>query len=192
MNTEDRIIDLLNATERDGMGNMIKFLTNESDYFTAPASTKYHLSHVGGLAEHSLSVYDALVKLNDAFETEIPEYKMITTALLHDLAKTGFYVSQQKWRKDDHDEWESYTAWGIKDIHPLGHGTKSLYLIEKYLDLDTDEAAAVVFHMGCWTAGITSDYPLGQSFNTAVDRYPLVVLLGTADWLSSRLVEDRT
>jgi hypothetical protein len=174
------------------MDNMIDFLVNESDYFTAPASTKYHLAHEGGLAEHSLLVYDALVKLNNAFGTEIHEHKMITTALLHDLAKTGFYVSQQKWRKDDHDRWESYTAWTVEDTHPLGHGTKSLYLIEKYLDLDTDEAAAVVFHMGCWTAGITSDYPLGRSFNAAADRYPLVVLLGTADWLSSRLVEERT
>lgn len=191
MNTKERIIDLLRSTERAGMMDMINFLRTDSDFFTAPASTKHHLAYTGGLAEHSLSVYDALIKLNDIFVTEIPEYQIITTALLHDLAKTNYYIEETKWRKDDYGKWESYIAWGIDDKLPLSHGAKSLFLIGKYLNLRDPEAAAVLFHMGGFTAGVTMDYALSQSFNTAVDKYPLVVLLSTADWMSSRLIEAR-
>ena len=191
METTERILSLLHSTDRDGMGNMINFLTNESDYFTAPASTKYHLSHVGGLAEHSLSVYDTLVKLNDMFDAEISEYKMITTALLHDICKCYIYFQESRWRKDDYGKWESYKVWAISDLVPLGHGEKSLHMISKYLDLDLEESLAVRWHMGAMTAGVSDNYAMSKSFDAAVDMYPLVLLLSTADLLSSRLVEER-
>ena len=140
--TKQRIIDLLLSTERIGMMDMVNFLETDSDFFTAPASTKYHLAYAGGLAEHSLSVHDTLVKLDGAFGTEIPEYKIRTTALLHDLCKTNYYIKEKKWRKDDHGKWESYLAWGVDDQLPLGHGEKSMFLIGKYIDLTDDEAEA--------------------------------------------------
>lgn len=191
MNTEDRIKDLLLSTDRIGMMDMVNFLTT-SDYFIAPASAKYHLSHVGGLAEHSLSAYDTLVKLNDMFETEIPEYKMITTALLHDVCKCNIYFQESRWRKDDYGKWESYMVWAISDLVPLGHGEKSLHIVGKYLDLDLEESLAVRWHMGVMTAGVSDNYAMSKSLDAAVDAYPLVSLLSTADWLSSRLVEERT
>lgn len=187
--TKERIISILLQTERDGMEDMVNFLENGSDFFAAPASTRYHLAHRGGLAEHSLSVYRMLVKLNVMLGTRIHPHLISTTALLHDVCKTGYYVEVQKWRKDDYGKWESYTAWGVDDKLPLGHGEKSLFLIGKFLQLTDPEAAAIRWHMGCYIPSVTSDYQLSQTFNTAKDKYPLVTLLFSADYLSSQLLE---
>ena len=194
--TKEQILTILLQTERDGMDDMVNFLENDSDFFTAPASTRYHLAHRGGLAEHSLSVYRMLVKLNVMLDTKIHPHLISTTALLHDVCKTGYYVEVKKWRKDDYGKWESYTAWGVDDKLPLGHGEKSLFLIGKFLQLTDPEAAAIRWHMGCYIPSVTSDYQLSQTFNTAKDKYPLVTLLFSADYLSSQLLEgtsaDRT
>jgi hypothetical protein len=82
-------------------------------------------------------------------------------------------------------------VWAISDLVPLGHGEKSLHIISKYLDLDLDEALAVRWHMGVMTAGVSDNYAMSKSFDAAVDMYPLVSLLSTADLLSSRLIEAR-
>ena len=187
--TKEQIISILLQTERDGMEDMVNFLEDDSDFFTAPASTRYHLAHRGGLAEHSLSVYRMLVKLNVMLDTRIHPHLISTTALLHDVCKTGYYVEVQKWRKDDYGKWESYTAWGVDDKLPLGHGEKSLFLIGKFLQLTDPEAAAIRWHMGCYIPSVTSYYQLSQTFNTAKDKYPLVTLLFSADYLSSQLLE---
>ena len=187
--TKEQILTILLQTERDGMEDMVNFLENDSDFFTAPASTRYHLAHQGGLAEHSLSVYRMLVKLNVMLGTRIHPHLISTTALLHDVCKTGYYVEVQKWRKDDYGKWESYTVWGVDDKLPLGHGEKSLFLIGKFLQLTDPEAAAIRWHMGCYIPSVTSDYQLSQTFNTAKDKYPLVTLLFSADYLSSQLLE---
>ena len=190
MNTKEQILSILRGTLRCGMGDMMDFLECGSDFFTAPASTKYHLAHLGGLAEHSLSVHSTLVRLNETFGAEIPAQHINTVALLHDVCKTGYYVREKRWRKDDRGKWESYIAWGVKDELPLGHGEKSLFLIGKFLQLTDQEAAAIRWHMGCWTPGIVSDYSSGSAFRAATDRYPLVTLLHVADYMSSQLLEE--
>ena len=189
MKTKERIIRILRDTDRIGMNDLVRFLQCDTDFFEAPASTKHHCAYAGGLAEHSLSVYDTLVKLNETFDAGIPEFKISTTALLHDVCKTNYYIQEKKWRKDEYGKWESYTAWGVDDQLPLGHGEKSLFLISKFIRLTDPEAAAIRWHMGCYTAGVTSDYQLSQAFNAAMGMYPLVVLLSSADLLSTRLIE---
>ena len=189
MNTKEKIIETLLRTERYGIYSIVDFLENGSDFFTAPASTKHHLAIEGGLAEHSWNVYNAMRTLNDTFDGGIPDSQIVTVSLLHDACKTGYYVKQQKWRKDDRDKWESYAAWATEDILPLGHGEKSLYIVGKFLRLDDAEAAAIRWHMGAWTSGVGSDYATTQALNAAVEKYPLVTLLITADFLSTKLVE---
>jgi len=171
------------------MGDMIDFLERGSDFFTAPASTKYHCAHPGGLAEHSLAVHSTLVRLIETFGVEIPAHHINTVAILHDVCKTGYYVREKRWRKDDRGKWESYIAWGVKDKLPLGHGEKSLYLIGKFIQLTDSEAAAIRWHMGCYIPGVSSDYQLSQTFSAAMDKYQLVTLLSSADLLSTRLIE---
>lgn len=191
MNTCDVICGLLRGHARVGTPELIEFMTEESDFFTAPASTQFHNAYIGGLADHSLSVYNTLRKLDAQFGTSLPDDSMIVTALLHDICKTNFYVEKQKWRKDDHGKWESYNAWAVEDQLPLGHGEKSLYLISRYIKLSDAEAAAVRWHMVAFDAGIHFNYPSGFAFRAASDKYPLVSMLFAADYLSSQIIEVR-
>jgi len=168
---------------------MVDYLDQGTDFFEAPASARHHGAYRGGLAEHSMNVLGTLESIDDRFGTDIDAGGMIITALLHDICKTNYYVQEQAWRKDDHGKWESYIRWGINDVLPLGHGEKSLYLVSKFLKLSDEEAAAIRWHMGAWTDGVTSGYAMGMAYNAAVNKYPLVTLLATADNLATRLIE---
>lgn len=196
MNTKERILEILYTTQRNGMASMVRYLEEGTeffgvggDFFTAPASTKHHLACAGGLAKHSLSVYDTMVALNERFDVGIPSDHIAVTGLLHDLCKTGYYVKETK-AVEDRPPIERYTGeWTIDDKLPIGHGEKSLYLVSKHIQLEDDEAAAIRWHMGCWTSGVTTDKNLSKSYNAAMEKYPLVTLLSTADHISSRLLE---
>ena len=189
MNIKKGIKELLYKTDYPGISSLLDYLEYDTDFFEAPASTKHHCAYTGGLAEHSLNVHGVLVQLVETFGTRIPYDSIAITALLHDVCKTNFYVREQAWRKDDRGKWESYTRWGVHDILPLGHGGKSLFIISKFLHLSDEEAAAIRWHMGAWTDGVTSSYTLGKAYNAAVDKYPLVTLLATADTLATHLLE---
>ena len=188
--TKDRIKRLLWDTKRNGVSKIVDYLEHHTDFFEAPASTKHHLARKGGLAEHSLSVYETMVRLNDEFKLDIPLHQIVITGLLHDLCKTNYYIQEVE-SVSGRSEFGRYTGkWVVEDKLPLGHGEKSLYLVSKYLTLSDAEAAAIRWHMGCWTAGVTMDKGLSQSFNSAAKEYPLVTLLITVDCLSSRLLEE--
>ena len=190
MNTmKQNITRLLLGTERKGISSLIEYLDQGTDFFEAPASTRHHCAYVGGLAEHSMNVYEMLGILDDRFAIHSPHDQIAITALLHDVCKTNYYVQEQAWRKDDRGKWESYTRWGVDDLLPLGHGEKSLFIISKFIELSDAEAAAIRWHMGARTSGVTTDYSLSKAHNAAVDKYPLVTLLATADNLATNLVE---
>ena len=187
--TKQNITRTLRNTDRKGMGALIEYLEEGTDFFEAPASARHHCAYVGGLAEHSMNVYDMLGVLDDRFAIYAPHDQIAITALLHDVCKANYYVQEQAWRKDDHGKWESYTRWGVNDALPLGHGEKSLFIISKFIQLSDAEAAAIRWHMGAWTEGVTSGYAIGKAYNAAVAKYPLVTLLATADNLATHLVE---
>ena len=136
-----------------------------------------------------MNVYEMLDILDDRLNMDTPHDQIIITALLHDVCKTNYYVQEQAWRKDGRGKWESYIRWGTNDALPLGHGEKSLYIISKFIELSDAEAAAIRWHMGAWTEGVTSGYSLGKAYNAAVAKYPLVTLLATADNLATHLIE---
>lgn len=188
-NTKQIIIRLLRGTRREGIEGMIEYLDEGTDFFEAPASTRHHCAYVGGLAEHSLNVYNTLMRLDGLLAPHHPHEQAILTALLHDVCKTNFYVQEQAWRKNDRGAWESYIRWGVNDNLPLGHGEKSVYIISKFVQLSDAEAAAIRWHMGAWTEGVTSGYSIDKAYNAAVDKYPLVTLLATADNLATHLIE---
>lgn len=180
------IIEVLENTSRPGMYDMINWLENDSDFFTAPASTKHHYAFEGGLALHSLSVRDAMHNLNGCFDGIVDSYpySIDIVSLLHDICKTNYYVKKQIWydpiKQSQHD-----VEYVVDDKLPLGHGEKSLVLISQFLNLTTEEACAVRWHMGSWTPGVIQD---PRTFNEAA-KYPLVTLLIAADNISSRLLE---
>lgn len=142
-------IRLLRQTGREGIEGLITFL-NQSDFFTAPASTRYHLAEEGGLAEHSLNVYHSLMNFfqKGYFEAVDGWKSIVICGLMHDLCKANTYKIEQRWRKNDKNEWEQYNAYTVDEELPYGHGSKSAYILDQFILLEQEEAQAIRAHMG--------------------------------------------
>lgn len=148
-------IRLLRDTKRDGIEDLIKWLDTKTDFFIAPASTKYHLSCKGGLLQHSLNVLDQLViQASMEVSDEDLSQEMINTiaivALLHDVCKANFYIEKEKNVKNEKGDWIKEPFYTINDSFPVGHGEKSVILIQKFIDLTDDEILAIRWHMGAF------------------------------------------
>lgn len=142
--------------DRIGISNLLKWLS-DTDFFSAPASTKYHGCFEGGLATHSLNVYRQLLTLAEVYGlgeddgVENPDESIAIVALFHDLCKVGVYKTEMRWRKDANNRWESYPTWKFEEDYCFGgHGAKSVYLVQNFIKLTPVEAAAINCHMGAW------------------------------------------
>lgn len=193
------VLSLLREVNRPGMDKLIDYLYNKSDFFTAPASTKYHLSEEGGLARHSLNVYYRMFALvntehrlynmwqENQTEEIMESVKII--ALLHDICKCDFYVpSTRNVKNDKTGQWEKVPCYNVQDSFPMGHGEKSLYIVSKYIDLKREEALAIRWHMG-----FTDEAVKGGSLamSNTFGQYPLAVMAHIADVQASYLDESR-
>lgn len=179
---------------REGADKLLEWIcdTNASDFFTAPASTKFHMAKKGGLCRHSLNVYR---RLKDRVESErtrdpdllegITDETIAITALLHDLCKVNLYrVELRNVKKDG--VWEQVPYYAIDDTLPYGHGEKSVYMISGFMRLTREEAMAINWHMGGFDARVKGgDYSLSNAFN----RHPFAVLAHLADIEASYLDE---
>lgn len=175
-------IDLLFATKRKGIDNLIKWIET-TDFFTAPASTKYHLSKEGGLLEHSLNVYDELLKEVVVEGLDINNSSLVIVSLLHDLCKANYYsVSERNVKKDN--KWIKEPYYTVNDQFPIGHGEKSVIIIQKYIELTNEEIAAIRWHMGGYESKENYSY-LSKTFS----EYPLALMLHIADLKSTYLKE---
>lgn len=142
---------------RDGIEGLLNWLET-TDFFTAPASTRYHGACEGGLARHSLAVYDQLDNLAEWYgyfdnedESDATGESVAIVALFHDLCKIGCYKTEMRWRKDDFNRWEQYPTYKFEEDFPFGgHGSKSVYLIQYFMKLTPEEAATINCHMGAW------------------------------------------
>lgn len=138
--------------DRDGIEDLLKWLET-TDFFTCPASTRYHGAFEGGLVLHSLNVFTQLKGLCHHFRCDATPCNVAIVALFHDLCKIGTYKVEQKWRKDANNRWESYNAYVRKEDFKFGgHGSKSVYLVQHFMKLEPEEAAAINCHMGQWEA----------------------------------------
>ena len=180
---KEKIINLLRSTNRPGMDNLIKWMES-SDFFTAPASTKYHLHCKGGLAQHSINVYERLKAKVDSGLVDLKPDTVIITSLLHDLCKANFYTIQKRNRKID-GTWQEIEEWGVDDKFPVGHGEKSCYLIQCCMRLTPEEYAMIRLHMG--REMIQGTDPFTQSATV----FPGVVAIHTADMESAFIIESR-
>lgn len=163
---------------REGIDKLLAWL-EKSDFFTAPASTRYHGAHEGGLVEHSLNVYEQLIRCNmfdfDRFDTPT------IVALFHDVCKTNFYKQDARNVKEN-GVWVQKPYYTVDDKFPYGHGEKSVFMIERFMRLTNEEAFAIRFHMGEY-----SDPNTGKAF----EKYPLALLLHQADERATFLMEAR-
>ena len=185
--------------DRPGLEKLLEYL-EDSDFFTAPSSTQFHLNEKGGLCKHSLNVYRTAVQIYETtvrpailsgvspFTEEISKESIAIATLFHDLCKTKIYHEAEKWRKDENGRWESYLGYELKDDFPFGHGEKSVFLIERFMRLKVEEAIAIRWHMGAWRLN-QDDNEEKQNYKAATDRFPLVTILQTADTLAARIIE---
>ncbi len=174
--------------KREGSKELLEWL-QKTDFFTAPASTRFHCACEQGLVMHSLSVYHTLIEKHFDPETDHPESFAIC-ALLHDLCKAQFYkVSSRNVKNEETGQWEKKPFYAVEDIFPFGHGEKSVFLIERFMRLKTSEAMAIRWHMGGF-----DDAVKGGSFSVglAFEKYPLAVKLHLADLESTYLREKHT
>ena len=170
---------------RDGSERLLEWI-EKTDFFTAPASTKFHCACESGLVMHSVSVYKTMMEKHFDEETDSRETFAIC-ALLHDLCKAGFYkVSTRNQKNDETGEWEKVPYYAVEDSFPYGHGEKSVFLIERFMRLKVEEAIAIRWHMGGF------DEAGGYAMSNAYDRYPLAVKLHLADLESTYLREKGT
>ena len=184
MANKERFLELCSKVNRDGIDDLVKYLES-SDFFYAPASTRFHGSYAGGLLEHSLNVYDELVRLLAAYpEVKASEETAIIISLFHDLCKVNMYGVEKRNRKDANGKWESYDAYTSDEkFHYGGHGSKSVFILQNYLKITAEEAVSINCHMSCWDGN--------TSGRLACEQYPLDWLLHVADESATYVKEGK-
>jgi len=191
MNLKEEFIEIYkNNITREGADKLLEYLlSDKSDFFTAPASTRFHGAYEGGLLEHSLNVYHCLKdylsreRAKNVYGMNYSEETIAVAALLHDICKVNFYKVDYRNAKNDKGQWEKVPYYAIDDKLPYGHGEKSVYIITGFMRLSREEAFAIRYHMGF----SANDDPnqVGKSF----EMFPLAFALSVADMEASYYLE---
>jgi hypothetical protein len=188
-NIKETITALLQSVNREGIDRLISFLY-QSDFFTAPCSTEYHLAVPGGLAEHSLNVYNVLKQKVQSYNLNIPGESLIICGLCHDLCKVNYYTTGKRNVKEN-GVWREKEVFMVKDQFPMGHGEKSVSILQDFIRLENFEKLAIRWHMTAFDPSIHFNYPNGYAFRAAAAQHPLVTLLFTADYEASNIIEAK-
>ena len=174
---------------RPGADKLLEFLSS-SDFFTAPASTRYHGSCEGGLVAHSVNVYRCLTdylereRVKEIYKMDYSEESVAIVALLHDICKVDTYKTSTRNQKNEvTGAWEKVPYYKYEDNLPYGHGEKSVYMIGGFMRLTREEAMAIRWHMGF--SGIEDKAMIG----TALEKYPLAFALTVADMEATYFLE---
>lgn len=204
-----RFENLMESVHREGISKLMNYIRSNTDFYKAPASTRFHLSCEGGLLQHSLNVYDCLVAKKESslwkpILEQIPDESLILVALLHDLCKANFYVEGAKnqktydpkkvadaeeWQRK-HDSqgdfiWETVKTYHVDDQLPLGHGEKSVMLAQCYIRLSMQEVMAIRWHMG-----FSEPKEIYNSLGKAMEKYPFVLATHEADLEASNILDN--
>ncbi len=172
---KEEMINLLRQIDRDGIEVVISFL-EKSDFFTAPASTRFHGDYEGGLLEHSMKVYEILKKKLVDNNMDVSEDTVKIVALLHDICKVNFYKTDYRNAKNEKGEWVKVPYYTVEDTIPYGHGEKSVMMLTEYMKLTNEEKYAIRWHMG-----FTEPKELYSTIGVAFKKYPLALMLHEAD-----------
>lgn len=177
------------SIKREGSEKLLEYLANKSDFFTAPASTRFHNSFEGGLAQHSLNVYNCLKdylareRVREKYGLKCSEETAAIIALLHDICKTNCYVKDFRNVKNEQGIWEKVPTYRYDDSLPYGHGEKSVYMISGFMKLTREEAMAIRWHMAF------SGTEEKNTISSAMERFPLILALSTADMEATVFLE---
>lgn len=192
MNLKERFLEIYRTNiKREGADKLLEYLLSPaSDFFTAPASSKFHSAYEGGLCEHSLNVYDCLVAYLDSpiakerFGFSYSPESIAIVSLLHDLCKVNVYKKGFRNVKDERGAWQRVDTFEYDDKLPYGHGEKSVYIISGYMKLTREEAFAIRYHMGYSS---TEDV---RNVSLAFEMFPLAFALSTADSEATYYIES--
>ena len=175
---------------REGSDELLDYLTNKCDFFTAPASARYHGSYAGGLCDHSVNVFRCLEdylarpRVQELYGLDYDMESVAIVALLHDLCKIGCYkAGTRNVKNETTGQWEKVPTFFYEDKLPYGHGEKSVYIISGFMRLSREEAMAIRWHMGF--SGPEDERTVGQ----ALQQYPLAFALATADMEAAYFLE---
>ena len=148
---------------------------DEANFFTAPASTKYHGAYEGGLFDHSIETARQLVNLTKklGLKWSRPESPYIV-GLFHDVCKCDNYVQDFETGKYIYNP----------DMIINGHGEKSVMLLQRVIKLTSEEIACIRWHMGAYE----TDTKLWEYYGRAIEKYPNVLYTHTADMIASKIV----
>lgn len=192
MSDKELFLDIFKSTiHRPGTEELLKFLLEQSDFLTAPASTRFHLSCEGGLLRHSLNVYEALKaylareRVRDLYGLKPSDETVAIVALLHDVCKINVYRKSFRNVKDASGTWTKVPSYDYQDDLPYGHGEKSVYILSGFIKLSREEAFAIRYHMGF------SDTEDKQNVSRAFEMFPLAFALSVADMEATFLVESK-
>ena len=194
MTSKERFIEIYkSAIKREGADKLLEYLESPaSDFFTAPASARFHCSFEGGLAEHSVNVYECLKgylnnpRVREVYGFDYSEESIAIVSLLHDLCKINVYKKGFRNVKDERGAWQRVDTFEYDDKLPYGHGEKSVYIITGYMKLTREEAFAIRYHMGYSS---TED---PRNVSAAFEMFPLAFALSTADSEATYFIESET
>ena len=186
---KEEFIALLKSVNRDGIDKLLAYI-EKTDFYKAPASTRFHGNYESGLLEHSLNVYHLLKeKLSHKPYSEIVQVSddtIILITLLHDLCKTNYYTVDYRNKKNADGIWVKEPYYTVNDTIPYGHGEKSVMMISKFIDLNMEEMYAIRWHMG-----FTEPKELYNTISSVYEKFPLALALHEADLEATYLLESR-
>ena len=177
--------------KREGSDNLLDWLIT-TDFFTCPASSKFHSAYEGGLCEHSLKVFDRFVKLltmeyGEDFSSIVSMESVAIIALLHDVCKVDFYKTDYRNVKVD-GQWVQVPYYTIEDKLPYGHGEKSVYIVGSFIKLTREEAMAINWHAGGFDERVRGgSYAMAEAYY----KFPIAMIFHTADMMSTYLDETK-
>ncbi|MDR0400511.1 MAG: HD domain-containing protein [Treponema sp.] len=173
----------LHIPRGDKIWNLLAYLEDETDFYTAPASTRYHGAEPGGLVRHSLLVLANGIDLAPAMLREGADGYCLTAAcLFHDLCKVNMYETKLRNVKDEKTgEWKKEPFYTVRqDYISFGHGIESLLRISRFISLGEAWQHAIRWHMGAYDASQMDKLAMEK----ALAVYREVLFLQTADMLA--------
>ena len=175
---------VLLSTKREGIKDLISYM-EECGFFDSPCSSKFHLCHKGGLAEHTRNVLTYAEKLGVAWlggagYNKIQEH-VIISAILHDLGKMGqfdkpLYVPNLL--KNGNLGKQPYKV--NSDLLNIPHEVRSITIAQTFIDLTEEEQFAILYHNGLY-----GDF----KYEINGKETPLYMIIHFADMWASRVVE---
>lgn len=185
-----KFIEMLENTKH-APEELFIYLQDDTDFYFAPASTKYHEAYKGGLCLHSLKVAHYMKPVIKNYEikhralTDEQFNSCLFCALLHDLCKANFYTVQMRNVKNQNTgRWEQKPFYAIDDQWPMGHGEKSVMILSRFIELSDEEAAAINWHMG-FSDIRCKDFAGMNALSSAMEKYPMVLMLHAADMMAT-------